>query len=447
MPIFSFGGGLVDRQLWSGDSSLVSADHPPHRLRHSVPLIAIGAAVCARWGPAGTWLWVAGLGLLHVVGVLVCSWISRRRGRPTLVASNVLNVLLITGGLAALGELFGPLTGLYILCILPTTLLAGLRIGIVTALSAIGSYAAALLLTQQGVLPAMPSVLSGSTPIAAAVLFLTFVAAGSVLMTDILGGLTIAAAQRRHAAALEREVARRTRELEDAYEDLRVAQDRLIEAQNLEYAEALGGRIAHVLNNPLTALIGTAEIVARSGEPLAKRTYELARRLQSLVERMLGFNRQAKVSLAWTDTQSLLEEVSHTLQDRAKSQDVKITLGVAADASQIWVDRTMLATALVCVAENSLQAMPTGGNLTLEALWHDAAELVELRVTDTGPGIPAELRLKIVEPFYTTRSRGTGLGLPIAQGIVRGHRGRLEIADAPDRGAAVSILIPGLADH
>lgn len=86
--------------------------------------------------------------------------------------------------------------------------------------------------------------------------------------------------------------------------------------------------------------------------------------------------------------------------------------------------------------------MRADGDLTLEVDSLESLSIVRFQVSDRGPGIPPEMRAKVVEPFFTTKGGGTGLGLAIAEGIVQGHRGRLEISDRPGGGAVVSIDLP-----
>jgi signal transduction histidine kinase len=98
--------------------------------------------------------------------------------------------------------------------------------------------------------------------------------------------------------------------------------------------------------------------------------------------------------------------------------------------------------ALVSIGENAIEAMRRGGQLYIESEMLSDAEVVAFRISDTGPGIPRELRERIFEPFFTTRPSGTGLGLAIAQRAVRGHGGRIQIDDRPGGGAVISVEVP-----
>jgi len=112
------------------------------------------------------------------------------------------------------------------------------------------------------------------------------------------------------------------------------------------------------------------------------------------------------------------------------------------DLPHAYADRTLLRAALVAVAENAVDASPSGGSVLLQAAGVEGLRLVEFRVSDSGPGIPRAIRDRVFEPFFSTKAAGTGLGLAIARGIILGHEGRIQFGDAPGGGALARVEIP-----
>jgi PAS domain S-box-containing protein len=251
--------------------------------------------------------------------------------------------------------------------------------------------------------------------------------------------------RRRYAEMLEYEVARRTEQLERANLDLRELQSRLILAGRLEAAEDLAARVAHAINNPLAALIGTAQMHLESSpvpDPRVERIVRLGRRIESVIGRTLDLFRQGTLKLAPTEPEELLEDVRAEIEPRCRAAGIAIELKAAGGLRPVLVDRTLMTAALASLAENAVDAMKGGGVLYLSVDLHPSVRVLEFEVADTGPGIPPALRERVFEPFFTTKGGGTGLGLSIARGVVQGHEGRICIDDRLGRGARIRVEIP-----
>ena len=109
------------------------------------------------------------------------------------------------------------------------------------------------------------------------------------------------------------------------------------------------------------------------------------------------------------------------------------------------LDSTRLSQVLLNLVQNAVQAMPTGGQVTIETRRTHARTgqpVAEVVVRDTGPGIPAEILKKLFIPFFTTKKNGTGLGLPISQRIIKAHGGDLDVQSVEDLGATFLIRLP-----
>ena len=136
----------------------------------------------------------------------------------------------------------------------------------------------------------------------------------------------------------------------------------------------------------------------------------------------------------------LVAETAGLIEPEARRLGVRLEQRLAADLPRVTADRDRLKQVLLNLTRNALEAMPDGGTLRMEAA--STARPVTLAVVDSGPGIPAESRARLFEPYYTTRPDGSGIGLWIAQQIILAHGGSLQAANAPEGGAVFTIRLP-----
>jgi signal transduction histidine kinase len=160
--------------------------------------------------------------------------------------------------------------------------------------------------------------------------------------------------------------------------------------------------------------------------------------MKGAVEGTLQSFREGNLDRALHVPAEILGEIKDQLQDRARSAGVNIKVGVGSGLPPISVDRTLLVTALVGIAENAVDAIFDGGTLWLEAEALPERELVRFRISDNGSGIAEGIREKIFDPFFTTKRGGTGLGLAIAHGVIQGHGGRILVEQRPGGGTVVT---------
>ncbi|MCP4006403.1 MAG: PAS domain-containing protein [bacterium] len=265
------------------------------------------------------------------------------------------------------------------------------------------------------------------------------------LASDVTASKRLEEVRSRYAARLEAEVAERTRELEGANHVLRGLHERLMRSEHMRTAEHLAASIAHSINNPLAALLGTVQMsLAEASKPDVKleRALLLGNRIRLVVDRTLQLFRKGALDLGLHSPGEILDEVANALEQRAADLGVKLEVGIARDLPQIEVDRALLVEALGSIADNSLDAMPAGGRLTFDVSRVENVDVLRFCVTDTGHGIPEELQEKVLEPFFTTRGGGNGLGLPIARGVVHGHNGRIRLERGPEGGTRACIEVP-----
>lgn len=222
---------------------------------------------------------------------------------------------------------------------------------------------------------------------------------------------------------------------------------RLAAEERLSHLGAMAGGIAHEIRNPLHAARGFAELlerhVARDGNERrwASRIVEAIDEVEQIATSLLSIaSRQPPNSDAVDADELVAESVAaarRVLDGRGAGERWIITKHV--DSPRFAGDRIKLRTALRNLVANALQALPDGGRVEVRTRL-DGGE-IEIAVHDSGLGVPAHLRRRLEEPFFTTKSEGTGLGLVLARAIAELHGGRFEVSTNPGPlGGAVTLL-------
>ena len=218
-----------------------------------------------------------------------------------------------------------------------------------------------------------------------------------------------------------------------------VAQEaQLSQHRHLAALGQMSAVMAHEIKNPLAALKGHAQLLARqvadAERPRAERVVGEAERLETLVYSLLDFARTAALERTDTDPRRLLQD--------AAEQTVPERVRVAVDRGpDRWsLDAPRMRQVLVNLLDNALKASPADAKVEAEVR-RDGADLVFV-VRDRGPGIPAEQLEQVFEPFFTTRTKGSGLGLAIVRRITRLHGGTVSVVNRPEGGAEFTVAIP-----
>ena len=262
---------------------------------------------------------------------------------------------------------------------------------------------------------------------------------------------------------LETRVAERTAALAQELGRREQAQMALAQVQKLEAVGQLTAGIAHDFNNLLAVIRGGLEFIdgaaARgltADSELIDASLRATRRGSELVRRLLAFSRQSPLRAEPTSINQLVLDTLRLLQ-RTLGEGVDIVTDLDATAAAVCVDRSQFANALVNLALNARDAMPEGGELTIATACRPArwapdegpkrwptGEEVCITVSDTGIGMPEQVRNRAFEPFFTTKpdGLGTGLGLSMVHGFVEQSGGHIEIDSASGRGTTITIRLP-----
>jgi two-component system sensor histidine kinase PilS (NtrC family) len=202
--------------------------------------------------------------------------------------------------------------------------------------------------------------------------------------------------------------------------------------------------VAHEVRNPLAGIKGAVQVLMSrraSGDPELPVMGDIVARIDALgdlINDLMVFARPRPPRPAAIELRSLIREAV----DMLRRDPVGASLDVDVNGPEVplMADADLVRATLLNLLLNAAQAMNGHGRITVTVARHDDAGVI--RVHDTGPGIPPELREQVFEPFFTTKARGGGLGLPIARRTAELHGGTLTLECPPDGGTTVSLALP-----
>jgi signal transduction histidine kinase len=250
--------------------------------------------------------------------------------------------------------------------------------------------------------------------------------------------------------ALERRARRVELELRRAQDEKDELREQLHAADKLAALGTMAAGIAHEIRNPLNAVKGFAELLMGAGladERLRRWAENIVagvHEVDQIIDNMLSFASPERLRLEPVDGSELLESAARLARNAAQHAAGHEALVLRCEVEGFLADRIKLRQAARNLIENALEAQGEHGVARVEVgLTREGSELV-LRVADAGPGVPAELRRKILDPFFTTHADGTGLGLALVATIARLHGGSVQVAPRPSAlgGALFELRIP-----
>lgn len=263
-----------------------------------------------------------------------------------------------------------------------------------------------------------------------------------------------------------RGVARDVTERHHAHEEKAKLEERLQQSQKMEAVGRLAGGVAHDFNNLLAGILGYASMLKAepsAGDRVLKAAdviEKAAERAAQLTRQLLGFARKGKHQNVPVNVHDTVQDVV-TLLSRTIDKNIRITQSLKARTPFVLGDPGQIEQVILNLALNARDAMPDGGDLVFETgaveISHAEAEALQdisagrymcMSVSDTGQGIPEEVRARIFEPFFTTKAqgKGTGMGLAMVYGIVNNHGGTIKVKTELGKGTKFTIYFPpGLA--
>jgi len=234
-------------------------------------------------------------------------------------------------------------------------------------------------------------------------------------------------------------------------------QARLNQADKLSLVGRFAATVAHEVRNSLNFInLSIDQIRVKHGSNDERAAQELQRnlrnikdeitRLNRLVNDFLAAGRQSPPELAPCDVRVTLEEAVTLVEKQASRQGVRMSTELSEDLPLLNADRGQLKTCFLNILTNAIQAMPHGGQIGVGVRVGNPGNgkppLLQLRFTDTGPGILPDDREKVFAPYYSTKATGFGLGLAITRKIVEDHGGRIYVAEAESPGTVIAVEFP-----
>jgi two-component system NtrC family sensor kinase len=254
--------------------------------------------------------------------------------------------------------------------------------------------------------------------------------------------------------AATRELAQRNEELRLANQSLFQAQRQLVQSEKLSALGHVAATMAHEVGTPLNSISGYIQLMLTEGggsDLMTKRLKIIESQLDRLtqtIRNLLHSTRQPEPQLQLLEINHLLESIVALTQPEMSRRGIALVRQFDPSVPPLSGDPGLLQQVFLNLVTNALDAMPRGGILTLSTTRDPTSgpnpQFVELAVRDTGTGMPAEVRRKALEPFFTTKKpgKGAGLGLSICEEIIRSHHGKLEIESEEGKGSTIRVQLP-----
>ncbi len=234
--------------------------------------------------------------------------------------------------------------------------------------------------------------------------------------------------------------------------DLLQQKERTLQAERVAAWRELARRLAHELKNPLFPLQVTVENLIRAREKAPEMFDEVFREgtstllaeinnLKTIIGRFSEFSKMPQPQRRATQLNEVVESVLRVFQAQLKrNEKINTRLQLAVDLPEIYADADLLHRAVSNLVLNAIDAMPNGGELTIQTQRFD--DSVAVSISDTGSGLTEEECRRLFTPYYTTKKHGTGLGLAIVQSVVSDHGGRISVESAKEKGTTFLIELP-----
>ena len=250
-----------------------------------------------------------------------------------------------------------------------------------------------------------------------------------------------------HQAALAIENAIFHTNLETMNKDMRTMHEQLVQSEKMAALGAMMAEITHEIRNPLVSIGGFTRRLAKKLKDNEDKKYvdiilsEVAR-LEGIIHDNLSYIKELAPQFVETDIGGLIEEVLTLYEDELASRRIRVERNFSSSLPRLMIDPQQIKQGVINILKNAMEAMENGGTLFIRAYTIPEAQVAAIEIGDTGPGIAAKAMHNIFNPYYTTKPRGTGLGLPITNRIIQSHKGKIELRNRDGGGALFTIKLP-----
>ncbi|MGA2667860.1 MAG: cache domain-containing protein [Ignavibacteria bacterium] len=236
--------------------------------------------------------------------------------------------------------------------------------------------------------------------------------------------------------------------VEERTDELKKIHEQLFRSEKLASLGKLAAGVAHEINNPLTGVLTNSSLLLEdldANDPRREDVEVIVKetiRCREIVKRLLDFARQTKPQKKLTNINSLIDNIILLVRNQSSFRNITIEKNLDENIPEIMADLDQIQQVFINLILNASDAMNEGGTLTIESKLTASKDYIEVKFTDTGIGIPDEVKAKIFDPFFTTKGHGTGLGLSISYGIIERHGGKISVDSKPGKGTIFTIHLP-----
>lgn len=231
---------------------------------------------------------------------------------------------------------------------------------------------------------------------------------------------------------------------------LKETQSALIQSEKMAAFGQIGAGIAHEIKNPIAGILGLTQVCLRKTDETSLLGQNLgaiekeAKRCKNIIENLLKFARQEEISMDTVDIGQVIEDTLTMMGHQFKLQKIKVDKQLTDNLPQVTGNAVQLQQVLLNILVNAAQAIDNGDGSIHIRTGQPSKSQIEIRIADTGPGLPEEDLAKIFEPFFTTKEtgQGTGLGLSVSYGIIKTHKGSIRVKNMQDKGTEFIITLP-----
>jgi signal transduction histidine kinase len=269
-----------------------------------------------------------------------------------------------------------------------------------------------------------------------------------MITTDLVRSLETFAGQASLAiehSRLYMEMHNKIGELEDLTSELGKNKDMLVDAERFAALGQMSAQLVHVLRNPITSIGGAARILSRKihddkGLEFVKMIVNETTRLESTLQDLFDFVQQPAVEKSCVELYPLIKKTVMLVKPALEKQSIEVKFDLPGPEPVLEIDVQQIRKMLLHLFKNGVEAMPDGGMLTIGVQYKDG--WYNITIADTGMGLPESAQDKATDPFFTTKTYGTGLGLTFVEKIIEIHGGKFSLTKKPDDGTEARVSIP-----
>jgi two-component system sporulation sensor kinase A len=224
-------------------------------------------------------------------------------------------------------------------------------------------------------------------------------------------------------------------------------EEQLLKSEKLAVVGQLAAGVAHEIRNPMTALKGFLQLISRQAENARYCNIMLSEldRINTIVDEFLMVAKPQVQKFQHNDVRDLLRDVITLMNAQGTMSNVRVSINFDPSIPLVLCDGNRLKQVFINIIKNAIDAMPSGGEIEIQVKNED--NKVFIRFLDNGCGIPEERIPRLGEPFYTTKEKGTGLGLMVSYRIIEAHHGDIRISSEVNKGTIVEVVLPTGDEH